>query len=215
MINRIFNIVSMPKAGALWYMLLCSLAAAGQNGQYTRSAVLYLKNGTALEVEVLSLDNDRVEFYRNDYLPGPVFSVPGVRADSVRFREGGLHVFTGTEKNLELAAYRAEFQKLATSQLLADYNHTAEKARGKLPWGISLICVGGNVTGVGVMLAALSPLLSSNGPGAYVATAVIGSVMLGSGIALTVNGGRHNRRLKILKEELNYRGIDPVRNKVQ
>ncbi|ODS78248.1 MAG: hypothetical protein ABS46_17285 [Cytophagaceae bacterium SCN 52-12] len=206
------------RTGKLHYiMLLCSLAATGQNVRNSRGAVLYLKNGTALEVEVLSLDNDRIAFYRSDYPEGPVFSVPGIRADSVRFLEGELHIFTITEKNRELAAYRAEFQKLTTAQLLADYSHTAEKARGKIPWGISLIGVGSSVTGIGVMLVALSPLFSGSdfGNGAYVATVVAGSLMLGSGISLTVNGGKHDRRLKILKEELEYRGIDPVKSKAQ
>lgn len=217
MINRIFNTIYIPKTGGLWYLLLCSLAATGQNEQHTRSAMLYLKNGTVLEVEVLSLDDDRVEFYRSDYLTGPVFSVPGIRVDSVRFRGEGLHTFTGTEKNRQLAAYGLEFQKLTTAQLLTDYSHTRGKARGKLPWGIALISVGSSVMVTGAMLAFFDAIFSGDEPGngAYAATVIAGGVMVGSGIGLGINGGRHNRRLKAIKRELEYRGIDPARSKVQ
>jgi hypothetical protein len=75
-----------------------------------------------------------------------------------------------------------------------------------------LTVLGSLMSVTGPTLVFFEALLGSgtNG-GIYHVIAVTGGVMLGTGIGLAIGARRHSWRLKAIKEELEYRGIQPSR----
>jgi hypothetical protein len=99
------------------FFLLGGLAANSQDVQSAGRAVLFLKNGTSLGIEVSLIDDARVQYYRFDYPSGSpsgsLFSVPVTRVDSIRFDQGELFVPKIERKNPKLVAYKEKLQRLS------------------------------------------------------------------------------------------------------
>ena len=176
-----------------------------------RQAVMYLKNGVALDVRVLSESRDTVGFYREDYYPGPVFRISSGRIDSLKFENGEVSRFENRHKSPTLEAYQRELQSVPVPDLIRDFDQHRTVAGRNIGIGVPLMIIGGQLVAVGTVAAMVYAFFPGEESAAntYLVAFPVAALVMGSGIALTVKGNRYRRRLKLIRQELKYRSIDP------